>query len=66
MYRFLKSKFQKLQELIYKELTPETGYIGFFGYTDLKDYENFYKSTFSELKNKRIKHLIIDVRINGS
>lgn len=65
MYRFLKSKFQKPQELIYKELTPETGYIGFFGCTDLKNYENFYTSTFSELKNKDIKHLIIDIRDNG-
>lgn len=65
MYRFLRSKFQKPQELVYKELTPETGYIGFFSCTDLKNYEVFYKSTFSELKNKGIENLIIDIRDNG-
>jgi len=32
---------------------------------DLKNYENFYKSTFGELKKKRIEHLIIDIRDNG-
>lgn len=65
MYHFIQSKFQKPRELIYKELSPEIGYIGFFGCTDLKNYENFYKSTFSELKNKNIEHLIIDIRDNG-
>ncbi len=65
MYRFIKSKFQKPRELIYKELTPEIGYIGFFSCMDLKNYENFYKSTFSELRKKNIEHLIIDIRDNG-
>ena len=65
MYALMKSKLQKPQELIYKELTPETGYIGFFGCNDLENYESFYQSTFSELKNKGIKHLIIDIRNNG-
>jgi len=65
MYLFLKSKFQKPQELIYRELTPEIGYIGFFSCKDLKNYEKFYKSTFSTLKNNGIKHLIIDIRDNG-
>ena len=65
MYRFFKSKFQKPQKLIYKELTPEIGYIGFFSCMDLKNYKNFYKSTFSNLKNNGIKHLIIDIRDNG-
>jgi hypothetical protein len=65
MYFFLKSKFQKPQELIYRELTPEIGYVGFFSCMDLKNYENFYKSTFGNLKNNGIKHLIIDIRDNG-
>jgi len=65
MYLFLKSKFQKPQKLIYRELAPEIGYIGFFSCKDLKNYANFYKSTFSILKNNDIKHLIIDIRDNG-
>lgn len=65
IYHFLKSKHEKPQELFYKELTPDIGYIGFFSCMDLENYENFYKSTFNELKNKGIKHLIIDIRDNG-
>ena len=65
MYLFLKSKFQKPHELIYRELAPDIGYIGFFGCKDLKHYEGFYRSTFSKLKEKKIKHLIIDIRDNG-
>jgi hypothetical protein len=65
IYHFFKSKQEKPQELIYKELTPDVGYIGFFSCLDLENYENFYKSTFSELKEKGIKHLIIDIRDNG-
>jgi hypothetical protein len=65
MYQFLKSKFQKPQKFIYRELTPAIGYIGFFSCMDLKNYIQFYKSTFSEIKNKDIEHLIIDIRDNG-
>ncbi|MFB6341952.1 S41 family peptidase [Saccharicrinis sp. FJH62] len=65
MFHFFKSKFQKPQKLFYRELTPETGYIGFFSCMDLKNYESFYKTTFSKLKNKGIEHLIIDIRDNG-
>jgi hypothetical protein len=65
MYLFLKSKIQSPQELTYRELTPNIGYIGFFSCMDLKNYQHFYESTFNEIKNNNTKQLIIDVRDNG-
>lgn len=65
IYSFIRSKYNKPKELIYNELSANIGYIGFFGCEDLEHYEDFYKSTFSELKNKGIEHLIIDIRDNG-
>lgn len=65
MYLFLKLKIKRPKEFIYTELTTKIGYIGFFGCTDLKNYRQFYESTFRELRTKDIKHLIIDIRNNG-
>jgi C-terminal processing protease CtpA/Prc len=65
IYASMKSKYKKPKELIYKEISPGVGYIGFFSCMDLENYEDFYKSTFSEIKNKGIEHLVIDIRDNG-
>jgi hypothetical protein len=65
MYSNLKSRVLKPQNFIYRELTPEIGYIGFFSCMDLKNYQEFYTSTFNTLKNNGIQHLIIDTRDNG-
>jgi hypothetical protein len=65
IYQFLKSKFHRPQKSFYKELAPEIGYIGFFSCTDLKDYIQFYQSTFTKIRDDGIKHLIIDIRDNG-
>lgn len=65
MYRFFKAQFRKPKKLVYRELTPNVGYIGFFDCHDLKNYKQFYKSTFKELKNKGVDNLIIDIRANG-
>jgi len=63
MYSFL--IFQKPKKLLFNQISPEIGYIGFFDCHDLKGFQEFYKSTFSELKNKGIDNLIIDIRSNG-
>ncbi|OFY39088.1 MAG: hypothetical protein A2X18_09345 [Bacteroidetes bacterium GWF2_40_14] len=63
MYSFF--MLQKPKKLFFNQISPEIGYIGFFDCHDLKDFQEFYKSTFSELKNKGITNLIIDIRANG-
>lgn len=63
MYSFL--MLQKPKKLFFNQISPETGYIGFFDCHDLKGFQEFYKSTFNELKNKGIDNLIIDIRSNG-
>jgi len=65
MYRFLRTKFSKPNKLFYQELTPNIGYIGFFDCHDLDNYIKFYESTFNELKIKGFDNLIIDIRNNG-
>lgn len=64
-YSFFKAKHNKPTKLFYRELTPNIGYIGFFDCHDLENYKQFCKSTFNELKNNEIDHLIIDIRQNG-
>jgi C-terminal processing protease CtpA/Prc len=63
MYSFI--TLQKPKKLFFNQISPEIGYIGFFDCHDLKDFQEFFKSTFSELKNKGISNLIIDIRANG-
>lgn len=65
LYCFLKAKSRKPKKLYYRELKANIGYIGFIDCHDLKNYKQFYKSTFNELKNKGTDHLIIDIRQNG-
>lgn len=54
----------KKPTLLYKELSPDIGYLGFFSFHDLDTYKDFFKTTFTELQNKKIKNLIIDIRGN--
>lgn len=56
---------KKRNNFVYKELSPEIGYIGFFSCMDLESYKDFFLSSFKKLKSKEIKHLIIDIRDNG-
>lgn len=65
MYSFFRSKFNKPKKLFYRDLTPNIGYIGFFDCHDLDNYKKFYESTFNELKIKGFDNLIIDMRKNG-
>lgn len=62
-----KRKQQKAHKatLMYKEISSDIGYIGFFDCHDLETYKSFFASTFTEIKKRGITHLIIDIRGNG-
>lgn len=61
----IKSQKGKPEELQYKELAADIGYIGFFACMDLENYRSFFQSTFREINTSEIEHLIIDIRDNG-
>lgn len=65
MYLFYRSKVDRPDELVFRVLPNNVGYIGFYGCNDLKGYKSFYERTFKEIKTKNIKNLIIDIRNNG-
>ncbi|MDD4636443.1 MAG: S41 family peptidase [Bacteroidales bacterium] len=59
------SKRERKSELEFKVLPDNIGYLGFHGCNDIKGYEKFYKQTFKEIQERKIRHLIIDIRNNG-
>lgn len=59
-----KKSMERKPTLFYEEISPDIGYIGFFSFHDLETYKSFFKSTFTELQDKAIKNLIIDIRGN--
>jgi hypothetical protein len=50
---------------VFKTLSENVGYLGFYSFTDLNSFRAFLHSVFGELKAKRIRNLIIDIRENG-
>ncbi len=65
MYSFLSERNQKPPKLFFRQISPDIAYIGFFDCHDLKNYEKFFKSAFSKIKNQQAGNLIIDIRGNG-
>jgi hypothetical protein len=65
MYIFYLFKMERPEELVFKMLPGNTGYIGFYGCNDLKGFTGFYERTFKKIKEKNIKNLVIDIRSNG-
>ena len=49
----------------YKPISDNIGYIEFNSFTDLERFKVFLDSTFTTIKKKNVKHLIIDIRKNG-
>jgi hypothetical protein len=49
----------------FRGIVDSIGYIGFYECSDLERFKGFLKETFETVKNKRMSHLIIDVRRNG-
>src|ERR1035437_1789500 len=64
LYSLLIQRYEKPEKLVFKEISPKIGYIGFFAFMDLKNYKDFYKAAFGELRKKGIHNLIIDIRGN--
>ncbi len=60
----MKRSSKKRPTLLYKEISPGIGYIGFFSFHDLETYKDFFVSTFEEIQNNKINNLIIDIRGN--
>lgn len=65
IYIFFLFEKERTEELMFRILPGKIGYIGFYGCNDLKGYKKFYESAFKEIKEKKIKSLIIDIRNNG-
>jgi len=59
------SKRDRKSELEFKVLPNNIGYLGFHSCSDLKGYKEFYRQTFKEIQERKIQHLIIDIRNNG-
>lgn len=63
--QFIRSLTALRQPYEFRGLGENTGYIGFYQCSDLERFKGFLKETFETVKNKRMSHLIIDVRRNG-
>jgi hypothetical protein len=63
--RFIRSLTALRQPYEFSVVADSIGYIGFYQCSDLERFKGFLKETFETVKNKRMSHLIIDVRRNG-
>ncbi|HEX7573273.1 MAG TPA: S41 family peptidase [Bacteroidota bacterium] len=63
--QFIRSLTALRQPYEFRVVADSIGYIGFYQCSDLERFKGFLKETFETVKNKRMSHLIIDVRRNG-
>ncbi len=63
--QFIRSLTALRQPYEFRVIADSIGYIGFYQCSDLERFKGFLKETFETVKNKRMSHLIIDVRRNG-
>jgi C-terminal processing protease CtpA/Prc len=63
--QFIRSLTALRQPYEFRVVADSIGYIGFYQCSDLERFKGFLKEAFETVKNKRMSHLIIDVRRNG-